>query len=281
MLEKVHSPDYLRTLVQSWRKEGYSVALVPTMGALHEGHLELVRLAARHADKVIVSIFVNPAQFAAHEDFGTYPRTLEDDIAKLRYEPAHAVYAPDAGTMYPEGFDCTLIPGGPARELESVARPHFFAGVALVVTKLFMQTGADFAVFGEKDYQQLKVVEQLVRDLDIPIQIIPAPVFREPDGLARSSRNVYLSEMDRKHAPGLYTVLQQLSREIAGGRPPLEALSHGMELLQSTGFEVDYLEMRHAETLIPLPLYNAPARLLVAARLGATRLIDNIAVAEG
>jgi pantoate--beta-alanine ligase len=276
--ELIHNLNYLHARTHQWRSAGERIALVPTMGALHEGHLELVRLAAALADRVIVSIFVNPAQFAPHEDLGTYPRALDTDVEKLVPEPAHVVYAPGTAAMYPNGFDTQIVPGGPARELEGESRPHFFAGVSLIVTKLFSQTGADIAVFGEKDFQQLKVVEHIVRDLNLPVSIIAAPTSRESDGLARSSRNMYLSPSQRQRAPELYATLAQTAENIAQGVAIDEAMALARERLHAAGFDLDYLELRNAGTLAKVASFHEPLRLLVAARLGATRLIDNIAV---
>src|SRR6476660_9337619 len=210
----------LRNTLARWRAQGERVALVPTMGALHRGHLTLVRLAQRRADRVIVSIFVNPAQFAPHEDFKTYPRTFAADVKALAALGTDLVWAPGAATMYPGGFATQVVPEGPAKAgLEDASRPHFFAGVATVVTKLLIQCAADFAVFGEKDFQQLKVVTQLARDLDLATRIVPAPTVREADGLALSSRNRYLSAAEREAAPTLHRVLADGAEKIAAGEP--------------------------------------------------------------
>jgi len=262
-----------------WRARHDKVALVPTMGALHPGHLALVRLARRRADRTIVSIFVNPAQFAPHEDLNTYPRTFAADVAALAVLKADAVWAPSAATMYPSGFATRIVPEGPATVgLEDAFRPHFFAGVATVVTKLLIQCEPDIAVFGEKDYQQLKVVTQLARDLDLKTRIIGAPTVREPDGLAMSSRNVYLSPSERAAAPTLHRVLAACAKKISAGTPISSTLTEGRTAIENAGFVVDYLEARHAETLAPVASRSeGPLRLLVAARVGKTRLIDNVA----
>ncbi len=250
------------------------------MGALHAGHLELVRLAQRRADRVVVSIFVNPTQFAAHEDLGTYPRTFAADIAALAALKADLVWAPAVETMYPSSFATRIVPEGPALAgLEDAFRPHFFAGVATVVAKLLIQCGPDIAVFGEKDFQQLKVVTRLARDLDLATHIVGAPTMREADGLALSSRNRYLSPRQRAVAPVLYRTLADCAERIAAGRPVAPTLRQGRAAIIKAGFMLDYLEARHAETLAPLTsTKDGPLRLLVAARIGDTRLIDNVGV---
>jgi pantoate--beta-alanine ligase len=256
------------------------VALVPTMGALHKGHLTLVRQARRRAAKVIVSIFVNPTQFGPTEDFGSYPRTFARDLAELSKLEVDLVWAPTADVMYPEGFATRIVPEGPALAgLEDRFRPHFFAGVATVVAKLFTQCGPDYAMFGEKDFQQLKVVTRMAKDLDLPVRVIGIPTVREPDGLALSSRNAYLSAEERAMAPTLYRVLTGCAAKIASGAPIAKALDEGRTEIAAAGFVLDYLEARHAETLAPIAsAKDGPIRLLVAARLGKTRLIDNIGV---
>lgn len=250
------------------------------MGALHQGHLTLVRLAQRRAERVIVSIFVNPAQFAPHEDFKTYPRTFAADVKALAALGTDLVWAPDAATIYPGGFATQVVPEGPAKAgLEDASRPHFFAGVATVVAKLLIQCAPDFAVFGEKDFQQLKVVTRLARDLDLRMRVIGVPTVREPDGLAMSSRNAYLSEAERAAAPVLYRTLKSCAQSICTGSSVAKALAGGRKAIAAAGFALDYLEARNAETLAPLNKHgDEPIRLLVAARLGRTRLIDNIGV---
>jgi pantoate--beta-alanine ligase len=267
-------------MVVQWRTRREKVALVPTMGALHAGHLALVRLAQRRADRVIVSIFVNPTQFAPHEDLAAYPRTFAADVAALASLKADAIWAPSVAAMYPEGFATRIVPEGAAiAGLEDAFRPHFFAGVATVVAKLLIQCTPDFAIFGEKDYQQLKVVTRLARDLDLKTRIVSAPTVREPDGLALSSRNAYLSKDERGVAPTLYRVLKECASEIAAGTPIAAALEQGRASITQAGFVLDYLEARHAETLAPVASRkDGRLRLLVAARIGKTRLIDNIAV---
>jgi pantoate--beta-alanine ligase len=271
----------LRRIVAGWRDKGERVALVPTMGALHAGHISLVRLARRRADRVVVSIFVNPTQFAPTEDFSTYPRTFDTDVAMLAEEKADLVWAPaNVAVMYPEGFATRIVPEGPATAgLEDKFRPDFFKGVATVVAKLFTQVAPDIAVFGEKDYQQLKVVTCMARDLDLPLRVIGAPTVREKDGLAMSSRNVYLSAEDRAAAPTLHRVLRLCAEKIGEGHSVATILSEGREAIVRVGFALDYLEARHSETLAPVAsVKDGPVRLLVAAKLGTTRLIDNVGV---
>ncbi|MBL8570009.1 MAG: pantoate--beta-alanine ligase [Phreatobacter sp.] len=270
-------PD-LRALVASWRARGKRVGLVPTMGALHAGHISLVEIARRHADRVIVSIFVNPTQFAPSEDFSKYPRTFEADLAKLTEIGADAVYAPTVEVMYPPDAATTVSLKGPATAgLEDVSRPFHFAGVATIVAKLFTQSAPDVAVFGEKDFQQLAVIRRMAADLDLPVEVIGAPTVREPDGLAMSSRNVYLSPENRAKAPELHRIMRACSSGIAAGGAPESALAHAREAIAAAGFAPDYLELRDAADLGE-PRPGRPRRLLAAATLGATRLIDNIAV---
>jgi pantoate--beta-alanine ligase len=279
-------PRVVRTLpalhraVARLRQTHQSIALVPTMGALHQGHLSLVRLAAERARHVIVSIFINPAQFAPTEDLASYPRTLDTDLAALAGSGADLVWVPAAQTMYPAGFATQIVPGGPASvDLEDKFRPHFFTGVATVVAKLFLQCRPDIAVFGEKDYQQLKVIASLARDLDLPIKILGAPIVRESDGLAMSSRNAYLSAGERAVAPTLHRVLTDCADKIARGAELAAVIAQGRAAIAHAGFVLDYLEARHADTLRPIgSAQDGPIRLLVAARLGRTRLIDNVGV---
>jgi pantoate--beta-alanine ligase len=270
----------LRRAVSPWRRAGERIALVPTMGALHAGHLALVRTARRRAVRVVVSIFVNPAQFAPHEDLASYPRTFDADLEALADMAVDLVWAPPAAAMYPPGFATRIVPEGPAAVgLEDKFRPHFFAGVATVVTKLLTQCTPDIALFGEKDYQQLKVVTRMAQDLDLPVRIVGVPTVREPDGLALSSRNSYLSPPERAAAPTLHRVLADCSGKIARGELVARVLDEGGAAIERAGFVLDYFEARHAETLQPVAsLEDGPIRLLVAARIGKTRLIDNIAV---
>jgi pantoate--beta-alanine ligase len=270
----------LRRALEPYRKAGASIALVPTMGALHRGHMALIREARRRAKRVVVSIFVNPTQFAPHEDFASYPRSFATDLKALRAEKIDAVWAPAVEAMYPDGFATRLAPEGPAKAgLEDEYRPHFFGGVATVVAKLFTQVSPNFAFFGQKDYQQLRIVTQIAKDFDLPVKVIGVPTVREPDGLALSSRNVYLSSAERAVAPMLYKVLKGCASRIKSGEKIDRVLNVGRIEVDLAGFSLDYLEARHALTLAPVvSLKEGPVRLLIAARLGKTRLIDNIAV---
>jgi pantoate--beta-alanine ligase len=271
----------LRAAVAQWRASGERVALVPTMGALHAGHVSLVEAARKKAERTVVSIFVNPTQFAPNEDFDAYPRTFDADLARLAEAGAAGCFAPQAREIYPEGFSTQIIPGGPALAgLEDRFRPDHFAGVALVVAKLLNQAQADCAFFGEKDFQQLAVIRRFVADLDIPTGIFGVPTLREVDGLALSSRNFYLSAAERAQAPLLARVLNEAAAAIrSGAAPAQDAAAQGALRLGAAGFDVDYLEARHPESLAPIgSLEEGPIRLLVAARLGRTRLIDNIPV---
>ncbi|WP_241095075.1 pantoate--beta-alanine ligase [Marinicauda algicola] len=270
----------LRDEVQSWREAGYTVGFVPTMGALHAGHISLVRTALQRADRVVASVFVNPAQFAPGEDFETYPRTLEEDAAKLAEAGCHLLYAPTVREMYPTGFASAVHVDGPAFGLESQTRPHFFGGVATVVTKLLNQVRPDTAVFGEKDYQQLLVIRRLVTDLDLGVEIVAGETLREGDGLAMSSRNAYLSAEERGRAGQLNLILKDLAQEAASGKPLETSLLHARTRAEEVFDAVDYIEIRNAHTLqaIETETLEEPARVLAAVRVGKTRLIDNMAV---
>lgn len=277
--------DELRLHTDAWRALKRTVALVPTMGALHAGHLSLVETAREHADEVVVSVFVNPRQFGEGEDFDRYPRDPEGDAEKLRQAGVDLMYLPEVEEMYPPGFATSVRVDGPANAgLEDAFRPGHFEGVATVVAKLLLQSGCHVAVFGEKDYQQLLVVRRMVRDLDIPAKIVAAPTLREADGLAMSSRNAYLSRADRQVAPRLYAVLKETAARIGAGLPPARAEKEARDALEQAGFVVDYVAARQAEDLAPLPAPDQPwkgdpaLRLLAAATLGRTRLIDNVAV---
>jgi pantoate--beta-alanine ligase len=271
--------DDLRTAVSAWRREGLRIGMVPTMGALHSGHMELVRAARERADRIIVTIFVNPTQFAPTEDFGAYPRTEASDVAKLSELGVEAVFAPNASEMYPVGYATTVSMAGPAIGLETDFRPHFFSGVATVVSKLLIAGFPDVAMFGEKDYQQLMVVRQMARDLRLPTDIIGLPTIREADGLALSSRNAYLSPKERQTATTISRVMRQAAESIRAGGSVEAALAEGRTALTESGFRVDYLVLRNAETLAELADVTVePRRMLAAAWLGKTRLIDNIAV---
>lgn len=276
----VHTVEDMRAFVRARRAAGERIGLVPTMGALHAGHLSLVEEARRHAERVVTTIFVNPTQFGPNEDFSRYPRTLAADCEKLATVSADLVFAPAVEEMYPEGFCTTVTLDGPAKaDLEDRFRPTHFAGVATVVAKLLNQAQADVAVFGEKDYQQLLVIRQMARDLDIGTRVLAGPTLRDPDGLAMSSRNVYLSAQDRARAPGLYRALSEAASRIAAGEVVGHVMGEARAAIVGAGFDIDYVEARHADTLARVARrLDGPIRLLAAARLGATRLIDNVAV---
>lgn len=279
-LKVVRTVPSLRRALELPRKSGGPIALVPTMGALHRGHMALVREARQRAKRVVVSIFVNPTQFAPHEDFASYPRSFATDIKALREADVDFVWAPSVEAMYPAGFATRIAPEGAAKVgLEDEFRPHFFGGVATVVAKLFTQVSPDIALFGQKDYQQLRVITQMAADLDLPVKVIGVPTVRESDGLALSSRNVYLSAGERAVAPMLYRVLKDCAARIKNGEKIDRVLNVGRIEIDLAGFSLDYLEARHALTLAPImSRKDGPVRLLVAARLGKTRLIDNVGV---
>ncbi|HSS15147.1 MAG TPA: pantoate--beta-alanine ligase [Rhizomicrobium sp.] len=265
----------LRAALAGPRRDG-RIGMVPTMGALHDGHLSLVSQARQHCDRVVVSIFVNPAQFAPNEDFDAYPRTLDKDLERLTGH-ADIVFTPSAREMYPDGHATSISVAGPSTGLESDFRPHFFAGVATVVAKLLIAASPDIAVFGEKDYQQLLVVKRLVRDMALPVTIMGAPTLREADGLAMSSRNAYLSAADRKIAGGLNIILKEAAARAANDLRKAEAWA--IEALWSAGFShVDYVAIRDAQTLDHIAALERPARILAAVKIGRTRLVDNMAV---
>jgi len=275
----VRTVEGLRSTVAKWRKAGETVALVPTMGSIHAGHLSLVATGKQHASRIVTSIFVNPTQFGPKEDFKRYPRDEKGDVEKLAVVGTDLVYAPSVEEMYPQGSSTSVKVLNLSDDLCGGARPQHFEGVATIVTKLLMQAAPDVAVFGEKDYQQLIVIRSLVRDLFIPVAIIGSPIVREEDGLAMSSRNVYLSPSERKTAPVLHQVLSKIAFDLAEGRGCDDASGSGRFKLEAAGFRVNYVAIRDAATLDPLsgPV-RAPARVLAAAYLGATRLIDNMAV---
>jgi pantoate--beta-alanine ligase len=269
----------LRAEVAGWRSKGVAVGLVPTMGALHEGHLALVRLLKQRCAKVVASIFVNPRQFASHEDLNRYPRDEAGDAAKLAAAGCDALFAPSVDAMYPDGFSTAITVSGVSADLEGAYRPQMFSGVATVVAKLLLQVGPQAAAFGEKDFQQLLVVKQLVRDLGIPVEIISGQTVREADGLAMSSRNAYLSAAERLAAPTLYAALCEAQDAIENGAIAATAIAAAQNRLTAAGFgPIDYISLRDAHSFAPLEKADRPARLLAAAWLGQTRLIDNIAV---
>ena len=276
----VRTVPALRRALESLRARKATTALVPTMGALHDGHVSLVRVAKRRAARVIVSIFVNPAQFAPSEDFGSYPRTWKADVAKLTAEGVDLIWNPDVKTMYPDGFATRILTEGPAVVgLEDRFRPHFFGGVTTVVGKLFTQVRPDFAIFGEKDFQQLRVVSRMAADLDLGVRVIGSKTVRERDGLAMSSRNVYLSPEEREAAPALHRAMKESAARLRHGDDFKAAMAGGARLATDAGFRLDYFEVRDAETLAPIATAkDRPMRILVAGMIGKTRLIDNVAV---
>ena len=276
----VRSIADLRGAVQDWRRSSLSCALVPTMGALHEGHLALIRSAARSCDRVVISIFVNPLQFGPHEDAARYPRRMTADVAAAAQAGAHLVFAPTVAEMFPSGHATLVHVAGLSEGLCGRHRPGHFDGMATVVTKLLLQALPDTAFFGEKDYQQLLVIRRMVRDLDIPVRIEAMQTVREPDGLALSSRNAYLSEQQRAVAPALAATLEDMARRLAAdGGAVAAAVADGQAWLRAAGFtSIDYIEVCDAESLAPLGRVSGPARILAAAWLGDTRLIDNVAV---
>jgi len=282
-LPKIDTVTALRQQVKTWRSQGYSIALVPTMGGLHEGHLSLVDLARQHSDRVIVSIFVNPTQFAADEDFSTYPRDINADAELLKQRGADLIYQPLALEMYGENETTRVQVGQIAQGLCGTSRPHFFEGVATVVCKLLCQASPDVAIFGEKDYQQLLVIRTMVRDLSMPTKIIGGKLIREADGLAMSSRNTYLTKSERTKAPLLYKALQQVVDIVEKGHSVAQSIKAAKSQLTNQGFVVDYLELRDSETLDLVDKETKPdarLRIFAAASLGKTRLIDNLEVSN-
>ena len=279
----VRSVAALRSQVRAWRGAGLRVGFVPTMGALHDGHLALVREAMARCERAMASIFVNPTQFAPHEDLSRYPRDEAGDLAKLASVGTHLAFLPTLAEMYPEGASTWVEVEGLSKGLCAERRPHHFRGMATVVTMLLNQAQADVAVFGEKDYQQLLIVRRLVRDLAIPTEIVGGRTVREGDGLAMSSRNLLLTPEHRRLAPMLHRVLTDTAAEVADGRLAAPVLQLAAESLQKSGFrDVDYVELRDAETLAPLvAVGDRPARVLGAAFLGPVRLIDNVPVTNG
>ena len=274
----VRTVGELRTELAKWRKAGQRIALVPTMGALHQGHLSLVALAKEQADRAVVSIFVNPIQFGPREDFHLYPRDETGDLDKLAAAGADLVFAPDVTEMYPQGFSTRVNVGDLTEDLCGAARPNHFDGVATVVAKLLLQCAPDTAIFGEKDYQQLLVIKRLARDLNIPVEIVGGPILREKDGVALSSRNAYLSPAERRIAPLLHRTIAEVAADLAKGRGADDAAEAGRFKLEAAGFRVNYVAVRDPETLKPLHGPVKQARVLAAAFLGKTRLIDNVPV---
>lgn len=280
-IEVARVPEAVRRRVEAWRRDGAVVALVPTMGALHEGHRALVRAARGGADRVVVSIFVNPRQFGPAEDLATYPRTETADLAALTEEGADLAWVPAPDVVYPPGFQTTVKAGPLGQPMEGEHRPGFFDGVATVVAKLFALVRPHRAWFGEKDFQQLLVVARMAADLDLGVEVVPVATVREPDGLALSSRNVRLSPPERAVAPVLHRTLARMAARLAdGASEPAAEIAWGRERLLEAGFAaVDYLDVRDPRSLEPVTRAGVPARILVAARLGSVRLIDNVPVA--
>jgi pantoate--beta-alanine ligase len=275
----VRTVESLRREVARWKADGLTHALVPTMGALHDGHMQLVREGFQRADRVVASIFVNPKQFGVKEDLSRYPRDEEGDVEKLGAEGVPLIFAPTVEEMYALGSATSIHMDGPAKAgLEDKFRPHFFDGVATVVSKLFIQSQANVAMFGEKDYQQLMVVTRMAKDLNIPIVVAGIPTHREEDGMAMSSRNRYLTKSERSQATAIYKSLTQAADKIRIGKNPQSATRAASRSLTTLGFKVDYVAVRNAETLAVPTNTNEPLRLLAAAWLGNTRLIDNISV---
>jgi pantoate--beta-alanine ligase len=276
----VRTVKALGSLVRNWQAAGNRVALVPTMGALHDGHIALVKAGRKRAQKVVVSIFVNPTQFSPAEDLSKYPRTFAADREKLSAAKADLIFAPTVHEMYPDGFATTVSLAGPAAVgLEDAFRPTHFPGVATIVCKLFTQCRPDIAIFGEKDYQQLQVVTHMARDLDLGVKVIGVPTVREADGLAMSSRNRFLSPDERETALVLHQAMSTAAHRIRAGTDASEAVRTARAAITAAGLALDYLELRDSTTLAPAgAIAPEPLRLLVAAKIGATRLIDNIAV---
>ncbi len=279
-METVRDPEALGARVRAWREAGETVGLVPTMGGIHDGHLALVRAARAASDRVVASLFVNPAQFGPDEDFSGYPRDEEKDAALIAAAGGELLYAPSVETMYPDGFQTTIRLAEVTQGLCGDHRPGHFDGVATLVAKLFTQCMPDAAWFGEKDYQQLLVIRRLARDLDLAVTVHGVATVREADGLALSSRNAYLDARERAIAPALHRTLTAVAEALAGGATPDQETARGRAALLDAGFaSVDYLELRDAETLAPVAAVTRPARVLAAAWLGRARLIDNVAVA--
>jgi pantoate--beta-alanine ligase len=277
-IETVRTVRDLRARVAAWRAGGETVALVPTMGAIHDGHLALVKRAKAHCARVVTSLFVNPLQFGPREDFHAYPRDEARDAKLLATAGSDLLYAPDAAEMYPPGFSTKVHVGDLTEDLCGASRPNHFDGVATVVAKLLLQCAPDTAIFGEKDYQQLLVIKRFVRDLNIPVEIKGAPIGREADGLALSSRNSYLSPEERAIAPVLHQTIQQVASDLAQGRGADDASEAARFRLEAMGLRVDYVAVRDPDTLKPLHGPVKTARVLAAIHLGKTRLIDNVPV---
>jgi len=278
MIKFLNNHSDLQAQVSSWRLNGHRIGLVPTMGSLHYGHLSLFKIARKHCDKVVATIYVNPKQFSESEDFESYPRHTDSDLEKLvKSNACDLVFKPTQ--MYNQTHATQIVSNGVALSLEADSRPHFFSGVSIIVLKLFNQIQPDIAVFGEKDYQQLLVIKQLVRDLNIPIHVLSGKTWREKDGLAMSSRNVYLSESERQTASNIYRVLKLTRGKIQQGKDVNEAIQDGIKELETAGIsQIDYFSLRDPDNLTHLIHFQKEARLLIALYVGTTRLLDNIAV---
>lgn len=280
-MQIVRSVSELRAIVKGWKSDGLTVGFVPTMGALHDGHLSLVRASVADCDRTIASIFVNPTQFAAHEDLGSYPRDEQRDTGLLEGVECDLTFCPDAGTMYPDGEEARVTVPALGAKLEGQFRPHFFGGVATVVCKLFNMVDPDKAYFGEKDFQQVQIIKRMVTDLGFPIEIVAGTTGRALDGLALSSRNAYLTPEERKIAPALFAAMHRASIRIRNGMLPGEAITEAVQALRRAGFDrIEYLEACDPDTLDPIDqtVPEKACRLIAATWLGKTRLIDNIAI---
>lgn len=279
-MKTTESIQEIREQVNHLKSKGKKVAFVPTMGALHDGHLSLIRMAHKHADAIVVSIYVNPEQFAPHEDFGTYPRTIEADLKLCKEENVDIVFIPDTETMYGSGKKYFSIDIEELNvHLDGGSRPGYFQGIALVVNKLFNIVNPDIAVFGQKDYQQFRIIEQMVKEFNHSVELLMAPIGRAKDGLALSSRNAYLSQEERTLAPSLYRTLTYVAQQIENGvKEPALLISHQQDELEAKGFENDYLSVYSLDTLQPVDKLSAGNKyvLAIAAYLGKTRLIDNL-----
>lgn len=276
---RINTPTDLADLSHTWHSAGLKIGLVPTMGALHHGHLSLIDRIRPHVDKVVVSIFVNPTQFGVGEDFEHYPRNIDRDMELLAGVGADAVYTPTVEHVYQSGFATSIEPGAIAARMEGAHRPGHFNGVATVVVKLINQARADIAIFGEKDYQQLAVIRQTMRDLDVPVSIMGAPIAREPDGLAASSRNMYLSTEQRLLAGQINKIMRKIISELHKGLRVDDAVSRGTKALLDAGFDaVDYFEIVDADTLLPQTTIDGHCRLITTVRIGKVRLLDNMAI---
>ena len=279
-VEIVKTPEEMRARADAWRAAGKRIAFVPTMGYLHQGHVSLLDEGRKRGDVLVLSIFVNPTQFGPKEDLSRYPRDLEGDLAKAERAGVDVAYVPDAASMYPDGYQTFVEVEELQKGLCGASRPGHFRGVATVVLKLFHAVQPHVALFGRKDYQQLRVLSRMAHDLDLGVEVVGMPIVREPDGLAMSSRNGYLTPDERAIAPALYRVLTLCAQKIAQGRSIAAISAEGREAIERAGFVLDYIEARHAETLMPVKsIEDGPVRLLVAAKLGKTRLIDNVKVA--